>query len=286
MRVFAFGCSLTQYFYPTWADILIHDYKVKNNALGENWGRSGAGNQYIATRIWEANTVHSFTKDDVILLQWTSMFREDRYHMGSGWHTPGNFSKSSVNNDAFVLNNYRYQSQWQWADLIWATMRDCALISSTHKALESIGCKVISTGFRDVTEGWEEQSLDFNLNNKYLELEDVRAVLEKYKTDISTSCPPILNALNFNVTDDFFESRPVSVPSPSPDHEHMKSPEVHPLTHEYATFITNEITTLSNETLEFVDKWKQTLSADPILLYELDWFNSDRYGWADDRWRP
>ena len=27
MRLFAFGCSLTQYFYPTWADILIHQYR-------------------------------------------------------------------------------------------------------------------------------------------------------------------------------------------------------------------------------------------------------------------
>ena len=30
-------------------------------------------------RLWEANTIHKFNKDDVILLQWSSMFREDRY---------------------------------------------------------------------------------------------------------------------------------------------------------------------------------------------------------------
>ena len=92
MRVFAFGCSLTQYFYPTWADVLIHDYKSKGATVGENWGRSGAGNQYISTRLWEANTEYNFTKDDVILLQWSSFFREDRYHMGKGWHTPGNYT--------------------------------------------------------------------------------------------------------------------------------------------------------------------------------------------------
>ena len=49
MRIFAFGCSLTQYFYPTWADILIHHYKSEGTTIGENWGRSGAGNQYIST---------------------------------------------------------------------------------------------------------------------------------------------------------------------------------------------------------------------------------------------
>ena len=51
MRTFAFGCSLTQYFYHTWADILIHHYKQEGATVGENWGRSGAGNQYISTRL-------------------------------------------------------------------------------------------------------------------------------------------------------------------------------------------------------------------------------------------
>ena len=35
MRTFAFGCSLTQYFYPTWADILIHHYKQEVATVGE-----------------------------------------------------------------------------------------------------------------------------------------------------------------------------------------------------------------------------------------------------------
>ena len=89
MRIFAFGCSLTQYFYPTWADILIHQYRNKGYE-GSNWAKSGAGNMYINMRLWEANTIHKFKKDDVILLQWSSMYREDRYHMGRGWWTPGN----------------------------------------------------------------------------------------------------------------------------------------------------------------------------------------------------
>ena len=32
MRIFAFGCSLSQYFYPTWADVVIHEYKQKGRA--------------------------------------------------------------------------------------------------------------------------------------------------------------------------------------------------------------------------------------------------------------
>ena len=287
MRVFAFGCSLTQYFYPTWADVLIHHYVEEGATVGENWGRSGAGNQYISTRLWEANTEHKFNKDDIILLQWSSFFREDRYHMGAGWHTPGNFNANNTNDEAFVVNNYRYENSWDYADPIWATMRDCALISSTHKALENIGCNVISTGFREPTEGWNELSKEFNTKNKYLELEDCRAILEKYKDDIKTTCPPILNALGFGVDDEFFKTRPTSVPSKNPEHLHMSQPEVHPLTHEAANFIQEHVCKLNNKTLEFVETWKQTLTAtDDILLYDLDWFNKEQVGWSDDRWRP
>ena len=287
MRVFAFGCSLTQYFYPTWADVLIHHYVEEGATVGENWGRSGAGNQYISTRLWEANTEHKFNKDDIILLQWSSFFREDRYHMGAGWHTPGNFNANNTNDEAFVVNNYRYENSWDYADPIWATMRDCALISSTHKALENIGCNVISTGFREPTEGWNELSKEFNTKNKYLELEDCRAILEKYKDDIKTTCPPILNALNFGTDDEFFKTRPTSVPSPNREHAHMHQPEVHPLTHEAANFIQEHVCKLNNKTLEFVETWKQTLTAtDDILLFELDWFNKEQVGWSDDRWRP
>ena len=287
MRVFAFGCSLTQYFYPTWADVLIHHYVEEGATVGENWGRSGAGNQYISTRLWEANTEHKFNKDDIILLQWSSFFREDRYHMGAGWHTPGNFNANNTNDEAFVVNNYRYENSWDYADPIWATMRDCALISSTHKALENIGCNVISTGFREPTEGWNELSKEFNTKNKYLELEDCRAILEKYKDDIKTTCPPILNALGFGVDDEFFKTRPTSVPSKNPEHLHMSQPEVHPLTHEAANFIQEHVCKLNNKTLEFVETWKQTLTAtDDILLFDLDWFNKEQVGWSDDRWRP
>lgn len=287
MRIFAFGCSLTQYFYPTWADILIHQYKTQGYE-GTNWAKSGAGNSYINMRLWEANTIHKFTKDDVILLQWSSMFREDRYHMGKGWWTPGNFSRLTVSGDySFILNNYRYESAWVWADIMHCTMRDCALISATHKALENIGCKVYSTSFRDPFEGWESAPKEFNQKNPKLELEDTRAVLEAYKDDIKTNCPPILNALNFGTDEEFFNTRPKSVPSKNPDHEHMLLPELHPLTHEAAEFVETYIEKLTPETKQFVADWKEQLTnKDPIYLDECKWFNQDKIGWSDDRWRP
>ena len=40
-------------------------------------------------------------------------------------------------------------------------------------------------------------------------------------------------------------------------------------------------------TKEFVDFWKQQyIDKDLIYLEDLKWFNSDKIGWSDDRWRP
>jgi len=286
MRIFAFGCSLTQYFYPTWADILLYQYRNRGWE-GTNWAKSGAGNMYINMRLWEANSIYKFNKDDIILLQWSSMFREDRYHMGHGWWTPGNFCGLTMTNEAMLLNNFYYQSKWQWADMAHCVMRDCSMITSTHKALDSIGCKVFSTNFRDPFEGWEEQALTFNEQNKKLELEDVRSILEMYKEDIATNLPPILNALEFGVTEEFFETRPKSVPSRKPEHQHMLNPEVHPLTHEAGDFVETYVEKLDDQTKEFVSTWKEKLTnTDLIYLEDLQWFNSDKVGWSDDRWRP
>ena len=285
MRVFAFGCSLTQYFFPTWADIIIKQYRDKGHE-GSNWAKSGAGNMYINMRLWEANTIHKFNKDDVILLQWSSMFREDRYHMGKGWWTPGNFSNLTQGGHAFMLNNYYYDDPWIWADMIHCVMRDCAMISSTHKALEAIGCTVHSTAFREPIEGWEELPNTFS-NNEKLELEDVNAVLNAYKDDIKTKHPPILNALNFDTSQEFFDDRPKSVPTLREEHSHMLLPEVHPLTHEAAEFVDTHVIKLEESTWDWVNDWKaEYIDKDPIVLEDLRWFNPEKIGWSDDRWRP
>lgn len=84
-RLFTFGCSFTSYEWPTWADILGREFDYF-----ENWGRRGSGNQFICNSIAEADARNNFTKDDTIVIMWSSMMREDRYIEG-GWVTPGNF---------------------------------------------------------------------------------------------------------------------------------------------------------------------------------------------------
>lgn len=73
-RFFAFGCSYTRYFYPTWANIVGSNFDEFYN-----YGQAGAGNRYIFNAVIEANIIHKFTKDDVIFIQWSGVERAEMY---------------------------------------------------------------------------------------------------------------------------------------------------------------------------------------------------------------
>jgi hypothetical protein len=81
-RLFTFGCSFTNYHWPTWADILGKEFSYY-----ENWGKVGAGNQYIFNSVVECNLRNKFTKNDTVIIMWTQTSREDRYinHKWESW---------------------------------------------------------------------------------------------------------------------------------------------------------------------------------------------------------
>lgn len=87
-RLFTFGCSFTDYAWPTWNDIVALDLNVPQYF---NYGKVGAGNQFIANAVVQANIEHKFKHDDLIIICWTNVFRNDRWHNGK-WITEGNIS--------------------------------------------------------------------------------------------------------------------------------------------------------------------------------------------------
>ena len=292
MRIFAFGCSLTQYFYPTWADLLITHYEDTHQAPGMNWGRSGAGNQYIVTKLWEANALHKFTKEDIILIQWSNMFREDRYHEDNGWYCPGGFGERNTKKEEFELNGFKYEDEMQWADQIHCVMRDCALIASTKLALNGIGCKVVDTGFRDWKEGL--QSKEFK-EQTLLGIENAGTIIDTYGDIVNPKIRPILNALHFSVSEEFFKTRPLTVPSLD-NKEGLRThtlPEIHPLPLEHLDFVERfvcpalDINSLHENVYELANKYNDKIKdKDVIVLKDLAWANLEQIGFSDDGWRP
>lgn len=128
-RVFTFGCSFTEFPWPTWADIVIkHAETEVSGVVGENWGRIGAGNLYIASRIWECHAKNKLTPDDYVFVCWSALNREDRYVDGA-WQTPGLVNE----------NIYKREFIEKYVDTTFYAMRDCALIKSTQLALTQLG---------------------------------------------------------------------------------------------------------------------------------------------------
>ena len=124
-RFFAFGCSYTNFYWPTWADILGQTFGTDYY----NYGRNGAGNIYIHNMLMQADQRHSFTKDDIVIVQWSSPTREDRY-LNNDWVTYGpvdNFYSEQFIRDYFDFRGY--------------LIRDLALIKSALSFLNHIGCE-------------------------------------------------------------------------------------------------------------------------------------------------
>lgn len=124
-RLFAFGCSFTCYKWPTWADIL-----GKTFDQYFNYGRAGAGNQYIFNSIIEASLTHKIQSDDTVIVMWTSVTREDRY-VNRKWITPGSIYHQTVYDKKFVK---------KFADVRGYVIRDLSLIHSIDAVLNSVGC--------------------------------------------------------------------------------------------------------------------------------------------------
>ena len=96
-RLFAFGCSFTNYRWSTWADILGAHYDEYYN-----WAQSGAGNQFIFNSIMEADQRHRFRQGDQVIVCWTSPLREDRY--SDRWQTLGNVMHSPIYREDYKRN--------------------------------------------------------------------------------------------------------------------------------------------------------------------------------------
>jgi hypothetical protein len=133
-RLFTFGCSFTQHLYPTWANVLSKEMPV---ARFYNLGRTGAGNSYIAWRIAEANNRYKFGENDLVVVMYTTLCREDRYIDGN-WQLFGNV----FNNDYYGKDFKKYIDPTGYA------IQNLATIELSMQYLKSLPCtSIFLTGF-------------------------------------------------------------------------------------------------------------------------------------------
>lgn len=251
MRIWAFGCSFTQYSWPTWADILIHEARLLGIA-GHNLGKCGAGNQFIASRIWECNARYTFSEHDWIFICWTGFNREDRFITSKGWQTPGNIGTQNVYSDEYVRT---------WADERHYAMRDCMLITSTLNGLKQLGATVVTWTMNPYRQTMDSYS--FHTSSQIVN------ILDTYKLEFSF--PSMMEFMDTVNQDLQYNQHRLRVTWDNI----VTMPEFHPLPIEHLgylqKFICNEVSwasSLSNETIEFVHYWEERLHKlpKPVLL--------------------
>lgn len=124
-RAFLFGCSFTHYYWPTWADLI-----AKEIPETYVYAKSGAGNFYIYQAIMEAIVKYGITKDDLVMVMFSNVTREDRYTKREGWITPGNLFHQDTYDEAF-MNKFFCEKGY--------LMRDLALVKGIDGTLSQTG---------------------------------------------------------------------------------------------------------------------------------------------------
>lgn len=157
-RIFAFGCSFTNYSWPTWANIIAFDLDIPLY----NYGMSGAGNQYIFNSIMQADNYYNFNQDDLIMVCWTNISREDRFIQGH-WQLHGNIYSQSYYDKDFVK---KYVNESNGA------LRDFAAIKAAYEFIKFKNCqfhflKMLDFEFFDQWVLKEESTTINAISNQY-----------------------------------------------------------------------------------------------------------------------
>lgn len=147
-RLFTFGCSFTNYNWPTWADL----YGLEFGPLHYNWGYPGLGNRAIAERVAECHARMSLTSEDTVIIQWSSPLRHDYMRTnqrktteGTKWMTHGSiFSKEN----ASVFDRRWIDTFWDEKAYLIHTLNNIIL---TIGLLNSVGVKWMMTSMNDLS---------------------------------------------------------------------------------------------------------------------------------------
>ena len=124
-RAFYFGCSFTDYYWPTWADII--SQAIPNNY---KYAQCGAGNFYIYQAVVEAVAKHQICDNDLVMVMFSNVTREDRYTKSNGWITPGNLFHQDTYDEKFLKKFFCEKGY---------LMRDFTLIEGIDRILSTTG---------------------------------------------------------------------------------------------------------------------------------------------------
>ena len=157
-RFFAFGCSFTQYYWPTWADLISKE--IPETYL---YAKCGAGNFYIFQAVIEAVVKHNIGKDDLVMIMFSNVTREDRYTNKDGWITPGNLFFQDEYSKEF-MDKFFCEKGYLMRDLslIEGIIRSLTVTNADYKLMSIVPLDSLSSDDKKMT-GVEEVLKFYNL---------------------------------------------------------------------------------------------------------------------------
>jgi hypothetical protein len=178
-RIFSFGCSFTKYFWAAWPEIIALDLDIPLY----NFGKSGAGNQYIANMVAQADALYNFTEKDLIIVSWTNVCREDRWVKGN-WITPGNI---------FTQGEYDQNFINKWADPVGYLIRDLASLKYVRSLLELKKCQFHFLSMCDIAYQINQSNSNETFDSNYQET--VKRLVEHYRSELNLLHPSFFSNL-------------------------------------------------------------------------------------------
>jgi hypothetical protein len=140
-----------------------------------NLGRAAGGNLYIANRLTEANKKFKFNEDDLVVIMWSTLCREDRF-VNDDWVLSGNI---------FTQHYYSKRFVKKFCDPVGYLIKDLSLVELSKAYLDTLPC-----------DNYMMLSVPFNYQI-YNETEKTKDILNTY-SDLIESFPPTLFELGMN----------------------------------------------------------------------------------------
>ncbi len=249
-RHFSFGCSFTNYYWPTWADVIAHEMP---DAGYINTAKPGAGNSYILAKLSQAIRYYNIGEDDLVTVMWTTMYRQDSFKQGE-WKTPGNiFSQGDIPMEIV----FRHLD-----DTVGFATRDYAIIDTATNMLKPQSFDTVMLW------GVDPNQQDYYGLSQHPSAERDWTALQVFYKDLDTQILPGL--LEVGCGGSWGQTFTFN------DHEGNERIDYHPKTATYTNYLNKVGFNLSSETCEWADMCdKQTASIqnESELQYLHKWYN-------------
>lgn len=157
-RLITIGCSLTEYSYPTWADMAGTHFDEYYNL-----GNPGSGHSYMLNIFTDANVLLNLGEGDTVIVMSTSFIRYDVWLPTGDWGWQGKGNVYTGMPQEFVKKYYSDEHNLMQSFSCLKSIKDiCEL-----KGINFILLKGFSTNFTDYYTNTNVEYYDKELNNLY-----------------------------------------------------------------------------------------------------------------------